>query len=77
MLEDIIAGLHRSAAKRIVSMASQIGFCNPIVFTGGVAKNVGMRKALEEELHSRIMLPDEPQIAGALGAGLFAGEMAG
>ena len=73
--EDIIAGLHRSAAKRIVSMASQTGFYNPIVFTGGVAKNIGMRKALEEELQHQMLIPDEPQIAGALGAALFAQEM--
>lgn len=71
-LEDIIAGIHRAVAKRIVSMMTPIGIGSPITMTGGVAKNVGQRKALEEELGAELIVPKEPQIVGALGAALFA-----
>jgi predicted CoA-substrate-specific enzyme activase len=70
--EDIIAGIHRAVAKRIVAMATPIGIVPPITMTGGVAKNVGQRKALEEELGTKLIVPKEPQIVGALGAALFA-----
>ena len=39
---------------------------------GGVAKNVGVKKFLEEEIGMELLVPDEPQIIGALGAALFA-----
>lgn len=42
--------------------------------TGGVAKNEGVVRALEERLKVEIAVPEEPQIAGALGAALFAAE---
>ena len=71
-VEDIIAGIHKAVAKRIVTMATPIGIVSPITMTGGVAKNVGQRKALEEELGTKLIVPKEPQIVGALGAALFA-----
>lgn len=71
-IEDIIAGIHRSAAKRIVAMSTPMGIVKPITMTGGVAKNLGQRKALEQELGTKLMIPKEPQIVGALGAALFA-----
>ncbi len=71
-LEDIIAGIHRAVAKRVVAMMTPIGMVSPITMTGGVAKNVGQRKALEEELGTKLIVPKEPQIVGALGAALFA-----
>jgi activator of 2-hydroxyglutaryl-CoA dehydratase len=40
--------------------------------TGGVAKNLGVVKALEEKLEASINIPEEPQIAGALGAAYLA-----
>jgi len=72
--EDIIAGIHNAIAKRVSSMASQIGFDPPIAFTGGVGKNLGVKKALEVEIGKELLVPEEPQIIGALGAALFARE---
>ena len=71
-VKDIIAGIHRAVAQRVVAMATPIGIVSPITMTGGVAKNVGQRKALEEELGTKLIVPEEPQIVGALGAALFA-----
>jgi predicted CoA-substrate-specific enzyme activase len=70
--ENIIAGIHKAMARRVAIMGNTVGFKKEVVFTGGVAKNVGMKKALEEEIKLEIMVPDEPQIMGALGAALLA-----
>jgi predicted CoA-substrate-specific enzyme activase len=70
--EDMIAGLHRAVARRVVIMGKTVGYKDDVVFTGGVAKNSGVRKFIGELLEMKIMLPDEPQIMGALGAALLA-----
>jgi predicted CoA-substrate-specific enzyme activase len=69
--EDMIAGLHRAVARRVVIMGKTVGYIDDVVFTGGVAKNSGVLKFLEELLETKIVLPEEPQIMGALGAALF------
>jgi len=70
--EDILAGIHKAMAHRIAIMGRSVGFKPEVVFTGGVAKNVGMRKALEDEIGMEILIPEEPQIMGALGAAISA-----
>jgi activator of 2-hydroxyglutaryl-CoA dehydratase len=52
-------------------MAKRIGVEAPLVFTGGVAKNVAVKKYLEEELGFEVIKPTHPQIIGALGAALI------
>jgi activator of 2-hydroxyglutaryl-CoA dehydratase len=52
----------------------QIGYEEPIVFSGGVARNIGVAKALEEEFGKRILSPENPQLTAALGAVVFAKE---
>jgi len=44
------------------------------VLTGGVAKNRGVIKALEDELKITMGIPENPQITGALGAALIASD---
>ncbi|HEY4695755.1 MAG TPA: acyl-CoA dehydratase activase, partial [Candidatus Hydromicrobium sp.] len=68
----IIKGLIYSIADRITSMIERLGLEEPVCMTGGVAKNMGMVKALEEKLGVKINIPDEPQITGALGAAYLA-----
>ncbi len=69
---DIIAGIHRSIARRVGTMAENIGIRQRVMMTGGVAKNTGVVRAMEEKLGTAILVPDEPQIVGALGAAIFA-----
>ena len=69
--EDIAAGLIESIAKRVVVMARQVGLKQNVAFVGGVAKNVGIKGALERELGLSFYVPPEPQITGALGAALY------
>lgn len=71
--EDIILGLHRSVAERIYAMVTRLRAEPPFVMTGGVAKNSGVVAALEERLGTGLLLPEEPQIVGALGAAIVAG----
>jgi len=69
--EDIAAGLIESIARRIAVMAVQLGIKQNVAFVGGVAKNTGIRAALEKELQVSFYVPPEPQITGALGAALY------
>jgi predicted CoA-substrate-specific enzyme activase len=70
--EDIIRGLHRSVAERVFAMVTRLRAEPPYVMTGGVAKNSGVVAAIEERLGTTLLLPEEPQIVGALGAALIA-----
>ncbi len=70
--EDVAAGLCESIARRITAMVRCVGLREPIVFTGGVAKNVGMVAALQKELRTTLLIPPEPQLVGALGAAILA-----
>lgn len=72
---EIIAGVHRSIAKRIRQMVAQISFAPPVLFTGGVAKNPGMKQMLSEVLGTQILIPKDPFITGAIGAALYAREL--
>lgn len=72
--KDIISGLHDSISERIISMLNRINVHGEIVFTGGVAKNSGIIKVLEKKLSTKVKIPKEPQISGAIGAALIAGE---
>ena len=70
--EDIAAGLCESIAKRVSSMTRYVGVREGVVFSGGVAKNVGMVYALEKELKTKLLIPPDPQITGAVGAAMLA-----
>jgi predicted CoA-substrate-specific enzyme activase len=70
--EDIAAGLCESVGRRVSGMVRYVGVKERVVFTGGVAKNVGMIAALEKELGTKLLIPPDPQIVGALGAALVA-----
>lgn len=70
--KDILAGIHAAMAHRIVIMGNSVGFNEEIVFTGGVAKNPGMKKALEDRIGKTLRVPEEPQSIGALGAAILA-----
>lgn len=72
--ENIAAGLCNSIAERIATMVKRIGLKEEVVMTGGVAKNRGVVKLLETKLNTKISVPMEPQIIGALGAALEAQE---
>ena len=69
--EDIAAELIESVSRRVAVMARQAGLNQNVAFVGGVAKNVGIKIALEKELGILLYVPPNPQITGALGAALI------
>jgi predicted CoA-substrate-specific enzyme activase len=70
----IIRGIMDSIAARVVGMAHRVGLDPPVLLTGGVAMNGGVVLALREKLGVDIEVPENPQIIGALGAGLIAAD---
>lgn len=72
--EDIVRAIHESVAKRVCGLARRIGVETPVAMTGGVAQNGGVARAIERELGQPVTIPQNPQMAGALGAALLAWE---
>ena len=72
--EDIIAGIYYSVVSRIISLCKRIGIERDVAVTGGVARNSGLVKILEDELGFGVLVPEEPQLVAALGAAVVAQE---
>ena len=70
--ENIIAGIHESIGSRVVAMAKRVGLVDPIMMTGGVAKNIGVVRALEKKSGMAIRVTADAQVNGAIGAALIA-----
>jgi predicted CoA-substrate-specific enzyme activase len=70
--EDIAAGVNQALASKISSLAKKIGLEEPCAICGGGAVNTGLIKAVEQELHTRLLVPPQPQIIAALGAAIIA-----
>lgn len=71
-LHSIARGVHQSIVNRIVSLMGRVGFEEPIVFGGGVAKNTCMISLLEQRLGNKLFVSEEPQVVGAVGAAIVA-----
>jgi predicted CoA-substrate-specific enzyme activase len=71
-IEDIISGRHDSIAERICGMVRRLHAVPDIVMIGGVARNRGVVKAIEDIVGCTIVVPDEPQVTGSLGAAVHA-----
>ena len=73
-VEDIVAGVHYSIAKRIIKLVKRVGIKDDIYFDGGPALNKGLVHAIENELSREIFIPKFPQITTAYGAAILAHE---
>jgi predicted CoA-substrate-specific enzyme activase len=71
-VEDILLGIHRSMVSRSVGLMRRVGIEREVTFTGGVTKNVGMVRGLNEALGFEVNVSDEAHFMGAIGAALFA-----
>jgi predicted CoA-substrate-specific enzyme activase len=69
---NIAMGLHLAIAQRILAMVGRVKEGSPIFFAGGVAHNPCIRRLLEEGLQESLIVPDKPDLVGALGAALYA-----
>ncbi len=75
--EDILGGVHIAIAKRTLSLARRLNLEPEITMTGGVARNLGMVRALEEVIGRELLVSEDAQFIGAVGAALFALEKLG
>jgi predicted CoA-substrate-specific enzyme activase len=71
---EIARGLHVSVIRRAAGMINRVSVDGDIVFTGGVAKNPCMQTLLQQKLGRTVLVPQDPQMVGALGAALLAAE---
>ncbi|MCG8402264.1 MAG: acyl-CoA dehydratase activase [Firmicutes bacterium] len=71
----LAAGVNHTIFKRIRPMLQQLS-SQVLVFTGGVAANTALQEIIRRELGVRLVLPPEPQYAGALGCCLIAAAQA-
>lgn len=74
-IPDILAGVHRALADRIVRLISRLNVEDEVVLTGGGGKNEGLIYAIKELLGRELRIPEEPLITGALGAALMGEEI--
>lgn len=72
--EDIALAVHDAVARRTRAMLERISDEAPVVFAGGAAKNACLVECLRRLLRRQVIVPDEPQMIGALGAALLASE---
>ena len=71
----VLAAYCSAMAHRVVTLLEKIGMEKDFVITGGISKNIGVVSRIEKELNIKALpRPDrfDPQLAGAIGAGLFA-----
>jgi bzd-type benzoyl-CoA reductase Q subunit len=71
--EKVLAAYCSAMAHRVVTLLLRLGIEEKFAITGGIAKNIGVVKRIEDELNLKAPEPIiDPQIAGAIGAALFA-----
>ena len=71
--EKVLAAYCSAMAHRVVTLLSRLGIEKKFAITGGIAKNIGVVKRIEDELNIKAPEPNiDPQLAGAIGAALFA-----
>ena len=70
--QNVLAGLHSAIADRVYTLLRGVGIEPELAVTGGIGKNQGVVQEIEKRVGLKVLLPEEPQIVGALGAALFA-----
>ncbi len=71
--EDIIAGLCKSVAINYLNnVARGKKIEKPIIFQGGVSKNIGVKKAFEDILKTDIITDENGHLMGSLGVAILA-----
>lgn len=73
-MESLVAGIHRSVAQRVAALAYRNGIVPSVAMSGGVALNKGVVALLSQELKTEILVHEDCQLAGALGAAVLAAD---
>lgn len=71
--EDIIAGLCQSVVSNYLNNVGKGKKIKaPIIFQGGVSKNIGVKKAFENEVGTEVIVDENGHLMGALGVAILA-----
>lgn len=70
-VEDILRGIHESLADRAGSLLKRVEMKGELTLIGGVAKQAGIVKAIEDRLRVKAHVPEDCDFVCALGAGLL------
>lgn len=70
-ITDIMAGVNDAIAGRVVNMVRRIKIEPEVVFTAGLATNIGVVKAMERHIGYKVSIPPKPFITVALGAAVL------
>jgi len=68
----VLAAYCDALVRRILLLLQRIGVKEDLVISGGIAKNAGVVKRIEDNLATKAHICFEPQIVGAVGAALIA-----
>ena len=69
---ESLRAVHRAIARRVILLLKQVEAAPPLYFTGGVAQNETLRRAVSDAAGMPVETAKLPQFTGALGAALFA-----
>ena len=69
---DIANGVCGAIANKAFGLLRRVGLEPDFMMAGGVAKNPGVVRAVEEKIGSKLYICEEPEIVGATGAALYA-----
>jgi len=69
---NIALALHQAIATRVATMARRVNIKGKVVFAGGASLNRCLGRLLGEKLGMELIVPESPQLVGALGAALLA-----
>lgn len=73
---EVLAGACEALCSRVLGLLRRVSMAPDFMISGGIAKNVGVVRRLERSLEMEAKICFEPQIVGALGAAVFARELA-
>lgn len=73
--DDIVHGLNKAVASKTAALVKRVEGREKYMMTGGVSKNRGLVRTLEEQLQTNLVINENAQLCGALGAALFAMDM--
>jgi predicted CoA-substrate-specific enzyme activase len=69
---DVLAGVNQCIADGLWGMVQRVGVPGELLLCGGVARNAGFVKAMEDHLGRPALVPEQPQYVRALGAAVLA-----
>lgn len=74
---NIARGIYYSVIKKSMSIIKRVGMERDVAFAGGGAKSIAMKALMEEVFQCPVLVPEDPQIVGALGCAMYSANKLG